>query len=102
ALLAIAAPLEKIVLEQFNRDFNYITRNSPEVKESESTVFLSSQNAMPGEASGAIKLQGSGSLAQYATDLTALAREGKIDPVLGRDREISTMIDILLRRRQNN
>lgn len=102
ALLAIAAPLEKIVLEQFNRDFNYITRNSPEVKESESTVFLSSQNAIPGEASGAIKLQGSGSLAQYATDLTALAREGKIDPVLGRDREISTMIDILLRRRQNN
>ncbi|ELY4071976.1 type VI secretion system ATPase TssH, partial [Cronobacter sakazakii] len=64
--------------------------------------FLSSQNAIPGEASGAIKLQGSGSLAQYATDLTALAREGKIDPVLGRDREISTMIDILLRRRQNN
>ncbi|EOT3308974.1 hypothetical protein ACLAE7_005267, partial [Escherichia coli] len=41
-------------------------------------------------------------LAQYTTDLTALAREGKIDPVLGRNHEISTMVDILLRRRQNN
>ncbi|QJW57427.1 Protein ClpV1 [Serratia plymuthica] len=43
-----------------------------------------------------------GGLSQYSTDLTALAREGKIDPVLGRDKEINTMVDILLRRRQNN
>ncbi|EPN9525628.1 type VI secretion system ATPase TssH [Cronobacter malonaticus] len=102
ALLAIAAPLENIVLEQLNRDFDYITRHSPEAQEGEPTIFPSGQEAIPGEASGAIKLQSNGSLAHYSTDLTALAREGKIDPVLGREREISTMIDILLRRRQNN
>ncbi|NDO81879.1 ClpV1 family T6SS ATPase [Citrobacter sp. NCU1] len=43
-----------------------------------------------------------GTLAQYGQDLTARAREGKIDPVVGRDEEIRQMVDILMRRRQNN
>lgn len=42
------------------------------------------------------------SLDQYTEDLTAKARAGKIDPVLGRDFEIRQIIDILTRRRQNN
>ncbi len=41
-------------------------------------------------------------LDQYAIDLTARAREGKLDPVLGRDLEIRQLVDILTRRRQNN
>ncbi|MFD2095651.1 type VI secretion system ATPase TssH [Corallincola platygyrae] len=41
-------------------------------------------------------------LEQYTTDLTAAARSGKIDPVIGREIEIRQMIDILARRRQNN
>ncbi len=41
-------------------------------------------------------------LDKYTVDLTREARNGKIDPVLGRDNEIRQMIDILLRRRQNN
>jgi type VI secretion system protein VasG len=41
-------------------------------------------------------------LDQYTEDLTAKARAGKIDPVLGRDFEIRQIIDILTRRRQNN
>ncbi|WP_241627495.1 type VI secretion system ATPase TssH [Rosenbergiella epipactidis] len=41
-------------------------------------------------------------LTKYTTDLTDLARQGKIDPVLGRESEIASMADILLRRRQNN
>ncbi len=41
-------------------------------------------------------------LDQFTSDLTEAARQGKIDPVLGRDFEIRQMIDILLRRRQNN
>ncbi|NDY94058.1 type VI secretion system ATPase TssH [Ideonella livida] len=41
-------------------------------------------------------------LDQFTTDLTRLAREGRIDPVQGRDAEIRQIIDILLRRRQNN
>ena len=42
------------------------------------------------------------SLDQFTIDLTATARAGKIDPVLGRDAEIRQIIDILTRRRQNN
>lgn len=42
------------------------------------------------------------SLDQYTVDLTTLAREGRIDPVLGRDAEVRQMIDVLIRRRQNN
>ncbi|TCU24637.1 type VI secretion system protein VasG [Rhizobium azibense] len=45
---------------------------------------------------------GDSALAKYATDLTRRAREGKIDPVLGRDPEIRQIVDILMRRRQNN
>ncbi|HAD61472.1 MAG TPA: type VI secretion system ATPase TssH, partial [Planctomycetaceae bacterium] len=41
-------------------------------------------------------------LDQYTIDLTARARDGHIDPVLGRDREIRQIVDILTRRRQNN
>ena len=41
-------------------------------------------------------------LDQYSVDLTALARAGRIDPVRGRNAEIRQIIDILLRRRQNN
>ncbi|WP_395352264.1 type VI secretion system ATPase TssH [Variovorax sp. UC122_21] len=41
-------------------------------------------------------------LATYCTDLTESARAGRIDPVVGRGQEIGAMVDILLRRRQNN
>jgi len=59
---------------------------------------------MPGAASGALVDAGDGksALAKYCVDLTELARSGQIDPVVGRGHEIRTMIDILLRRRQNN
>lgn len=41
-------------------------------------------------------------LDQYTQDLTAEARAGRIDPIVGRDGEIRQCVDILLRRRQNN
>ena len=41
-------------------------------------------------------------LDQFTSDLTQRAREGKLDPVIGRDAEIRQVIDILMRRRQNN
>ncbi|KAG8762497.1 hypothetical protein FRC15_008466, partial [Serendipita sp. 397] len=46
--------------------------------------------------------QGFDALAKYATDLTALAEEGKLDPVIGRDNEIRRVIRILCRRTKNN
>ncbi len=70
------------------------------------TIFANSKEAQlaaaaPAESAGAVPPQ-KGTLAQYAQDLTARAREGKIDPVAGRDEEIRQMVDILMRRRQNN
>ncbi len=43
-----------------------------------------------------------GALEKYSTDLTALAREGKLDPVIGRDQEIKRVMQILNRRTKNN
>jgi len=56
----------------------------------------SADNARPGDR------QAEGALDKYAHDFTALAREGRIDPVLCRDGEIDLMVDILSRRRKNN
>ncbi|MDT3717929.1 type VI secretion system ATPase TssH [Pseudomonas oryzihabitans] len=55
-------------------------------------------------AAGAAKggEEGDAFLEQYTQDLTADARAGRIDPIVGRDGEIRQSIDILLRRRQNN
>ena len=63
-----------------------------------------SSGAQPGEASQALSsanTKGS-ALKKYALDLTAKAKEGKLDPITGRDGEIRQIVDILLRRRQNN
>ncbi len=45
---------------------------------------------------------GKSALSQYATNLTERARNGKMDPVVGRDPEIRQIVDILMRRKQNN
>lgn len=45
---------------------------------------------------------GKSALASYATNLTERARDGKMDPVVGRDPEIRQIVDILMRRKQNN
>lgn len=50
---------------------------------------------MPGQAD-------TSALARFTTDITRKARDGKIDPVFGRDVEIRQMVDILARRRKNN
>jgi type VI secretion system protein VasG len=51
---------------------------------------------------GSARASATPSLDQFTVDMTALARDGKIDPIRGRDAEIRQIIDILLRRRQNN
>ncbi|MCT4703372.1 type VI secretion system ATPase TssH [Enterobacteriaceae bacterium H20N1] len=101
-LFAISPAFEKLPLEHLSKDLGYIIRESAEESELACDASLHGETGIPGEASNALGTAQSGGLSQYSTDLTALAREGKIDPVLGRDKEINTMVDILLRRRQNN
>jgi type VI secretion system protein VasG len=54
------------------------------------------------EAAAPRRPGGDSALAKYTTDLTERARAGKIDPVVGRDPEIRQIVDVLMRRRQNN
>jgi type VI secretion system protein VasG len=60
------------------------------------------RSAPPLHAGPAPSATATPALDRYTVDLTALAREGRIDPVRGRDGEIRQVVDILMRRRQNN
>lgn len=68
----------------------------------ERQAAASATPAADGSAPPADAPRGGGPLDQFCTDLTAQAKAGKIDPILGRDAEIRQMVDILTRRRQNN
>ncbi len=102
-LLGISASFQKIPVAQITEDFPIVIAGSREDQD-RSHDATDMPDAIPGEASGAMDVaaDGKSSLAKYCADLTALAREGRIDPVVGREHEIRTMVDILLRRRQNN
>ena len=68
-------------------------------------IVAQSQERNTSTASATTPANGSSktpSLDQFTVDLTAQAKAGKIDPILGRDFEIRQMVDILTRRRQNN
>jgi len=89
----------KIPPDLLKRDFAAITGKSSEA----GTPAAASAAAGPDGAPAAPgRPGGSGALELYTVDLTAQARAGKIDPILGRDQEIRQVIDILTRRRQNN
>ncbi|NDJ56612.1 type VI secretion system ATPase TssH [Enterobacteriaceae bacterium 4M9] len=101
-ITALCEDFNGIDLNELSRDLNFITRGSPEAEQIANAPSQVNAGALPGEVNGAMKASHNSSLSQFTTDLTALAREGKMDPISGRGQEITTMIDILLRRRQNN
>lgn len=84
----------------FKRDFADIVSGSAEDRES---MAISEAGGVSDGAPVASGVPGkTKALDQYTEDLTAKARAGKIDPILGRDFEIRQIVDILTRRRQNN
>src|SRR5918999_1198302 len=89
---------EKISVEGLKNHLTDLTTGSSEAVAAEPLDMAPS--AAPSPVVG--KLGKTPGLDQYTVNLTERARQGKIDPVLGRDREIRQMIDILTRRRQNN
>ena len=102
ALMAISRQFERISLDDLTANFGKIVGGSPEdgLRPSDG-----SGAGEPGEASGALAPAAMGkqeALKRYAVDLTERARKGELDPVAGRDDEIRQIVDILLRRRQNN
>jgi type VI secretion system protein VasG len=88
----------KIQADALKKDFLAIVAGSQE-----DALTATAEEAAAPAAGGARKAGGkTPNLDQYTIDLTEKAKTGKLDPVLGRDHEIRQMIDILMRRRQNN
>jgi tetratricopeptide (TPR) repeat protein len=86
-------------------EFTKIIAASPETSLGATDGSQSGGGASPGEASGAIAPAQMGkqeALKKFTVDLTEQARSGKMDPIVGRDDEIRQLVDILMRRRQNN
>jgi type VI secretion system protein VasG len=100
ALVAISRQFEAIKSDTLTEEFARIVSGSPEER-----LGTTDGSAAPGEASDAMAPAQMGkqdALRRYATDLTERARKGEIDPISGRDEEIRQIVDILMRRRQNN
>ena len=104
ALYGMSKQFERVKLEHLTDNFAKLLGDSPEAK-LVATDGFSGGGAAPGEASGAIAPAAMGkqeALKKFTIDLTEQARGGKMDPIVGRDDEIRQMVDILMRRRQNN
>ena len=105
ALYAISGEFRKIKPDDLFDDFAKIVNGSPEDTLAARDGSNVGGGAAPGESSGAIapaQLGKQEALKKFTVDLTAQARAGKMDPIVGRDDEIRQVVDILMRRRQNN
>jgi type VI secretion system protein VasG len=91
-------------LDRLKHDFDKLTAGSDEarVAPARAAAAHDDTSADPVEALNARAAHATPALDQYTTQLTQRARDGKLDPVIGRDAEIRQAIDILMRRRQNN
>jgi type VI secretion system protein VasG len=97
----ISPEFKKIKVDEFTDHFGKILQGSPE-----DLLAAQEGRAGPGQPpSGAMAPAPLGkqeALARFSVDLTERARAGEMDPIVGRDTEIRQVIDILMRRRQNN
>jgi type VI secretion system protein VasG len=102
--LSLSKELSKIKLEELTDSFAKVVGGSPEDKLGVADQ-AGAAGAEPGETGGALPPAAMGkqeALNRFSVDLTEKARQGEIDPILGRDEEIRQIVDILMRRRQNN
>ena len=95
-------------LDELKHDFAKLTEGSQEATQTVRNADAGAgEGDLGGETAAAVDggkggLSKTPALDQFTTNLTERAREGRIDPVIGRDGEIRQVIDILMRRRQNN
>ncbi len=100
ALFSISRQFERIRPDVLTEEFAGIVAGS-----AEDGLAAPIGSGQPGEESGAIAPAQMGkqeALKKFTVDLTEQARAGKMDPIVGRDDEIRQVVDILMRRRQNN
>jgi len=104
-----SAQFVKLKKDELKHDFATLTKGSQEAGEAVAFADAGAGLGMGASTDAAtadeVARGGLGrtpALDQFTTNLTARAREGRLDPVIGRDPEIRQVIDILMRRRQNN
>ena len=105
ALPAISREFDRIKPDALVERFAEIVAASPETGLRASDGSQVGGGAAPGEASEAMAPAQMGkqeALQRFSVDLTERARQGELDPIVGRDEEIRQIVDILMRRRQNN
>ena len=97
----VSKELQLVPTEALLKDFYGVTSKS---REANVASFAAAPSTAEGGEAGAPRPGGGKTqhLDQYTVNMTARAKGGKIDPVLGRDGEIRQVVDILMRRRQNN
>jgi type VI secretion system protein VasG len=104
-LFAVSREFEKVKADRLTDDFAAITAKSPEEDLASKEMADVGGGVAPGEASGAVAPAQMGkqeALKKFTVDLTEKARKGEIDNIVGRDDEIRQIVDVLMRRRQNN
>ncbi|MCB1716408.1 MAG: type VI secretion system ATPase TssH [Candidatus Competibacteraceae bacterium] len=104
-LSAISKEFDKVKIDTLTDRFDEVVAGSPEDDLHATDGSQVGGGAVPGEASGAMAPAQMGkqqALKQFTVDLTEEAHSGKMDPIAGRDEEIRQVVDILMRRRQNN
>ena len=102
--LNLSKEFSNIKPETLSDSFAHVTAGSPE-ESLGAADQAGAAGVAPGETSGAMAPPAMGkqeALGRFSVDLTEKARKGEIDPILGRDEEIRQIVDILMRRRQNN
>jgi type VI secretion system protein VasG len=105
SLTDISGEFGKIRVEELTDQFARIVNGSEEngmASNDGSTVGAPPAPAEGGEAMAPAALGRQEALARFSVDLTEKARKGELDPIVGRDEEIRQVVDILMRRRQNN
>ena len=88
-----------VMANESNSAANLIKKTGVKIKDLEAAI-LKERGGQKAQSKTAEDTQGA--LAKYTKDVTALARDGKIDPIIGRDEEIRRTIQVLSRRTKNN
>jgi type VI secretion system protein VasG len=100
ALFAISKEFTKLKLDDLTSSFTELLGDSPEARNAKLGAAPTTSGA--DDAIAPAQLGKQQALAKFSTDLTERARAGEMDPIAGRDDEIRQIIQVLLRRRQNN
>ena len=103
-LMQISREFAKVKVEDLTDNFPTLVSGSAEenLGAKDGTKLGATEGAEGGDSANAIPGAKQEALDKFAIDLTAKARNKELDPVTGRDDEIRQIVDILMRRRQNN